>query len=155
MEIQDLIFQGKIEFPLVLSNLTELITISCFSNSNRSLQINGVTHEKRSKTCDKRLMRMIKKIVLSFDERNTTNHENGESEMIFYQELLFEVFAGLFVEFCADSHNISIFINSESFLLKLKYLAHQGFKEYLGIYNSGIVAEYKMNVYGNSLYKVT
>ena len=48
------------------------------------------------------------KYFIGLDERNTTNHENEESEMIFYQELLFEVFDDLFVEFCADSHNICI-----------------------------------------------
>ena len=53
--------------------------------------------------------------------------------MIFYQELLSEVFDEQFVEFCADSQNIEIDKNSESTLLKLKYLAHRGFKEYLGI----------------------
>ena len=133
MEIKDLIFQGKdrissfseqfnrIKYNKLLFEF-EQITADKWCNTRKTVQnLRQTTYEDDQKK------------FIGLDERNTTNHENGESEMIFYQELLFEVFDGLFVEFCADSHNISIFINSESTLLKLKYLAHQGFKEYLGI----------------------
>lgn len=76
---------------------------------------------------------------INLDEKKTSNRENGENEMKFYQELLSEVIDDLFYEYCADSNHIQINIHSDSTLLKLKYLAHRGCKEYLGILQIWII----------------
>lgn len=67
------------------------------------------------------------------DERYSKRIEQGESEMNFYRELLSEVLDNLFIEFCASSFEIDIDKTSESNVSKLKYMAHRGFKEYIGV----------------------
>ena len=85
MEIKDLIFQGKknrissfseqfyrIKYNKLLFGF-EQITADKWCNTRKTVQIlRQTTYEDDQKS------------VIGFDERNTTNHENGQSEMIYY-----------------------------------------------------------------------
>ena len=64
------------------------------------------------------------------DERWSNNSKQGEDDMKFYREVLYEVYDEQFITFCATSLHILTEQNSELSLSKIEYLANKGFIEY-------------------------
>ena len=67
------------------------------------------------------------------DERYSNNNRQGEHDMKFYREILYEVYDEQFINFCTETLNLWKEQISEPSLSKLEYLVNKGFREFLGV----------------------